>query len=115
MTYPVKAATKQKHYPWVRDWESPYSENAGQLHGLGETEMQQLGARYAKMVPGLFGKAYNPADFKFISSQAGTPDLAQRLWHCRGDTCTKWRLSERLHWNDLKYSKSIGNYKDVHP
>lgn len=67
----IKEATNLKDYAWAKDWESPFAHHAGELHQLGEIEMQQLGARYRKRFPALLGHSYNPSRYKFVSSQVG--------------------------------------------
>ena len=65
----VKVARPTEEHAWVREWSYNFEGHPGQLHALGEKELQQLGTRMGLNFPDLLAEPYKPSTYAFISSQ----------------------------------------------
>ncbi len=65
----MQVAQPEEEYAWVQDWSYTFDGDPGQLHALGEIEMQELGMRFSQKFPDLLGEPYTPTKYMFVSSQ----------------------------------------------
>lgn len=72
MLLALKAAKPVGNHSWVKNWTSWLGNRPGQLHALGEIELQNLGERYRQLFPDLLGETYVVSYYTFVSTQVNS-------------------------------------------